>query len=81
VDTSEVFKRKNVADTLRRLRDAGLLHTGAVSTDEKTVDQAVAALDGGELLNVIEYQRAVHAESKTLDDAAVRGVSPVGGHL
>ena len=81
VDTSEVFKRKNVADTLRRLRDAGLLHVGAVSTDEKTVDQAVAALDGGELLNVIEYQRAVHAESKTLDDAAVRGVSPVGGHL
>jgi deoxycytidylate deaminase len=81
VDTSEVFKRENVADTLRRLHDAGLLHIDAVSTDENTVDRALAALDGGELLNVIEYQRAVHAEAKTLDDAAVRGVSPVGGDL
>ena len=74
-------KRENVADTLRRLHDAGLLHADAVLTDENTADRALAALDGGELLNVIEYQRAVHAEAKTLDDAAVRGVSPVGGDL
>ena len=79
VDTSELFKRENVADTLRRLHDVGLLHADAVLTDENTADRALAALDGGELLNVIEYQRAVHAEAKTLDDAAVRGVSPVWG--
>jgi cytidine deaminase len=30
---------------------------------------------------VIEYQRAVHAEARAIDDATVRGVSPAGGTL
>lgn len=42
---------------------------------------AAAALDKGELLSVIEYQRAVHAEARAIDDATVRGVSPAGGTL
>ena len=81
VDTSELFKAgergRHAATTPR----CGPVAADAVLTDENTADRALAALDGGELLNVIEYQRAVHAEAKTLDDAAVRGVSPVGGDL
>lgn len=74
-DTSEQFKRRNVEDTLRRLAREGLL-AGAPSNPvtPETVDRALAALDGGELMSVIEYQRAVHAEAGALDDAAVRGV-------
>ncbi len=33
------------------------------------VDKAVEALKGGELMNVIEYQRAVHAEARAIDVA------------
>jgi cytidine deaminase len=81
-DTSEQFKRANVSDTLRRLKEAKLLgqETAALSDDELT-SKALSALDGGELLAVIEYQRAVHAEAKAIDDATVRGVSPKGGTL
>ena len=81
IDTSEVFKRENVSDTLRRLHGAGLLGAGTAPPDDQTIKRALDALDGGELLNVIEYQRAVHAEARTLDDAAVRGVSPRGGDI
>ena len=80
-DTSELFKRENVADTLRRLRDAKLLSASAEGTDDDLIAMALTALKGGELLSVVEYQRAVHAEAKALDDATVRGVRPVGGDL
>lgn len=81
VDTSEVFKRDNVGDTVRRLREAGMLKSKSGDPHEKAVERALTALKGGHLLSVIEYQRSVHAEAKTLDDAATRGVSPVGGNL
>ncbi|KUI02631.1 hypothetical protein AU188_14580 [Mycobacterium sp. IS-3022] len=80
VDTSEQFKKENLRDTLRRLKDAGMLADG-LDTDDDGVAQAAAALDKGELMSVIEYQRAVHAEAKAIDDATVRGVSPRGGTL
>lgn len=70
-DTSEVLKRQNVAETVLRLINRGLL-TGPNS--EVLVEKVIAALEGGELMSIIEYQRAVHAEASTLDDAAVRGV-------
>jgi deoxycytidylate deaminase len=78
VDTSEKFKRDNLRDTMQRLKKAGLLASGL---DGDGVDEAVAALKGGELMSVIEYQRAVHAEARAIDDATVRGVSPKGGTL
>ena len=79
-DTSEAFKRENLRDTLERLKKAGMLAAGR-EADDAGVDEAAAALKGGELLSVIEYQRAVHAEAKAIDDATVRGVSPQGGTL
>lgn len=81
-DTSEQFKRDSVRDTLERLVDAGLL-TDIAKHDslEGIMDKAIDALDGGHLLSVIEYQRAVHAEAKAIDDATTRGVSTVGGSL
>ena len=81
-DTSERLKRDNVLDTLGRLKAAKLLdkRVSALS-DANLTSRAMAALKGGELLAVIEYQRAVHAEAKAIDDATVRGVSPRGGTL
>jgi deoxycytidylate deaminase len=82
VDTSERFKQDNVLDTVRRLRDAGLLNAEAAGLpDLELAKTAIAALKGGDLLGVIEYQRAVHAEAHAVDDATVRGVSPSGGTL
>lgn len=78
VDTSEKFKRDNLRDTMQRLKKAGLL---ADDLDDDGVDQAVTALKGGELMSVIEYQRAVHAEARAIDDATVRGISPKAGVL
>jgi deoxycytidylate deaminase len=81
-DTSEQLKRDNVLDTLGRLRKAGMLDSQAAALpDAELASSAIAALKGGELLAVIEYQRAVHAEAKAIDDATVRGVSPKGGTL
>jgi cytidine deaminase len=79
-DTSEIFKRENLRDTLKRLKEAGLL-ADTLNADDAGVALASAVLDKGELLSVIEYQRAVHAEAKAIDDATVRGVSPAGGTL
>lgn len=79
-DTSEKFKRENLRDTLKRLKEADLL-TDTLDADDEGVARATAALDKGELLSVIEYQRAVHAEAKAIDDATIRGVSPAGGTL
>jgi deoxycytidylate deaminase len=82
VDTSETFKKENVLDTVRRLRDAGLLKDEAKALqDDELTQRAMTALKGGDLLSVIEYQRAVHAEAHAIDDATIRGVSPRGGTL
>jgi cytidine deaminase len=81
-DTSERLKRDNVLDTMSRLKVSDLLRPEvAAQTDEDLVTAAIDALKGGELLAVIEYQRAVHAEAKAIDDATVRAVSPAGGTL
>jgi deoxycytidylate deaminase len=81
-DTSEQFKRDNLRDTLHKLRDAGMLsadHDGEIS--DEAVTKAAQALKRGELMSVIEYQRAVHAEARAIDDATVRGISTQGGTL
>jgi deoxycytidylate deaminase len=80
-DTSEQFKRDNLRDTLLRLQEAGMLSAELPAIDDEAVTKAAEALERGELMSVIEYQRAVHAEAKAIDDATVRGVSPKGGTL
>ncbi|MCV7011919.1 deaminase [Mycolicibacterium madagascariense] len=81
VDTSEQFKRDNLRDTLLKLRDAGMLSADLEEVDDGTVTRAAEALKRGELMSVIEYQRAVHAEARSIDDATVRGISTKGGTL
>lgn len=78
-DTSEMFKQANVRDTLELLDRAQLLAPGLNMTDAGVA--ALTALKGGQLMDVIEYQRAVHAEARCLDDALIRGISPVDGRL
>lgn len=80
IDTSEQFKRESLLDTLQRLKDAGML-TAAVEADEQGVAQAAEALKKGALMSTIEYQRAVHAEARAIDEATIRGISPAGGTL
>ncbi len=83
-DASERAKQENVRDTLQRFAEAGLLadsHSRNGKPEQETIRTALSALEGGALLGVIEYQRAVHAEAKAIDDATVRGVSPTGGTL
>lgn len=80
-DTSEQFKQDNLRDTLQRLKFAGLLSEKLIEVDDEAVDLAATVLKGGELMSVIEYQRAVHAEAKAIDDATIRGITPVGGTL
>jgi deoxycytidylate deaminase len=80
-DTSEVFKRDNLRDTLVRLQKAGMLSDDYSDVDDEAVTKAADALAKGELMSVIEYQRAVHAEARAIDDATVRGVSPKDGTL
>ena len=80
-DTSEQYKRDNLRDTLLKLQQAGLLREDLPHIDDEAVTEAAQALKRGELMSVIEYQRAVHAEARTIDDATVRGVSPSGGTL
>lgn len=71
VDKSEALKRELLADTLRRLADAGLLKETDVTPD--LVTDVGARLEGAQLLSVIEYQRPVHAEQAAISDAARRG--------
>lgn len=76
-DTSELLKEANVTDTVHRLIEAGWVPPECGESDTPA-KQALEALRGGELLNVIEYQRPVHAEAQAIDDAARRGVATAG---
>lgn len=80
VDTSEQFKHDTLRDTLQRLQDAGLL-VDKVRPDDQGISQAAAALKKGSLMSIIEYQRAVHAEARAIDEATIQGISPAGGTL
>lgn len=80
IDTSEQFKHDSLRDTLRRLKDAGLL-ADSVQPDEQGIAHAAAALKKGSLMSIIEYQRAVHAEARAIDEATIQGISPAGGTL
>jgi deoxycytidylate deaminase len=80
-DTSEKFKRDNLRDTLTRLLAAGMLRADHTDIDDEAVTKAAEALAKGELMSVVEYQRAVHAEARAIDDATIRGISTRDGAL
>jgi cytidine deaminase len=75
---SEVFQRLQAAEMLTgdmAAKNAREAATELVSGSRKTV------LAGTQILNVIEYGRAVHAETAAITDAARRGVSVQGATL
>lgn len=83
-DSSDVVRRGMLAEVLERLIQAGWLRD---EQKEKGVDKLVSeALDqqtppilkGTQVMRVVEYGRAVHAEMAAIVDAASRGV-PVRG--
>lgn len=77
-DTSERFKRDNARDTLHRLQKAGLLANPLSDEGDR---KAFAALAEGRIMEVIEYQRAVHAEARAMDECSRLPISPAGGKL
>jgi cytidine deaminase len=82
-DTSHKRLRALLADVLRRLGQAGwLVEERARQPLERLVQQALSEgarpMAGAQLLSIIEFLRAVHAEGAALMDAAKRGVSVKG---
>jgi deoxycytidylate deaminase len=84
-ETNDRMKRHMLVDLLERLRTAGWVN----KTDQEIktlVGEAVAGsrespLRGSRLMNLIEFNRAVHAEMAALVDAARRGVAVQGATL
>jgi deoxycytidylate deaminase len=83
-DSSDVVRRGMLAEVLERLISAGWI---SEEQKQKGVDQLVAEalgqrtppiLKGTQVMRVLEYGRAVHAEMAAIVDAASRGV-PVRG--
>ena len=78
-DFSEHERREVLADTLQRLANEGWL-TDAQSTAfqanrEQSLNEFTNALAGGRILDVIEFQRPVHAEMMAITNAARRGIA------
>ena len=80
-DSSDLKKRVMAAEVLGRLNTAGWLSENHKSKSPE--DLAAMALDDGvspvlrntQLMRVVEYVRAVHAEMSAITDAARRGTS------
>lgn len=86
-DPSNIRRNRLLADLLQSLAAAGQL---APATTERVSPESVAELidelwrdplKSALLRDVIEFQRAVHAEMGALSDAAMRGVSVEGATL
>lgn len=76
-DPNERQKSDLLRDTIHRLRIKGIIPP-ASPTDEADFQTIREALEGSQLMSVIEYQRPIHAEVAAISDAARRG-QPVAG--
>jgi len=83
-DTSTRRKKNLLADILKRLQDEKWLKSDKSTKDiDKLIDEAVAGhssplIPGAQIMNVLAFGRAVHAEMAALMDAARRGISVKG---
>jgi cytidine deaminase len=80
-DSSDAMKRRAFADVLSKLRESGWLAPDKSDRDIETlVEEALKQtnIKGTQLMNTIEFMRAVHAEMAALINAATRGVSVKG---
>jgi cytidine deaminase len=86
-DSSDVVRRSMLAEVLERLINAGWLRdektsAGVEELVSEALDQATPPiLKGSQVMRVVEYGRAVHAEMAAIVDAASRGVSVKDGTL
>jgi deoxycytidylate deaminase len=86
-DSSDVMRRALVTDVIHRMRDAGWLSEERMNQSvENLVEEALrrgagSLMSGSHVMNIIEFNRAVHAEMAALVDAARRGVSVAGNTL
>lgn len=80
-DSNDRSKRQLLADLLERLKNEGWLSEdkGKLSTDDlmklALKEPSSSLLQKAQIMNVIEFGRAVHAEMAALIDAARRGVA------
>lgn len=83
-DANTVRKRQMVADVVKRLRDAGELKNNEIKDHEIEayyIDSSEASLKKSQIMDTLEYGRAVHAEMAAISSAARIGVSVKGGIL
>jgi cytidine deaminase len=86
-DSSDTIRRSMLAEVLERLVKAGWLVQSKQDTAisllvAEALDQAdPPILRGTQVMRVIEYGRAIHAEMAAIVDAALRGVSIADGVL
>lgn len=82
-DANTVRKRQMVADIVRRLRDSGALRDGEIADHEieaKFID-GDGPLKKSQIMDTLEYGRAVHAEMAVISSLARKGVAVQGGSL
>ena len=81
-DTSDRYKRNNLAEILDQLRDQGWLSESVAQlTTSERLDRCLPLMRSTRLMNSIEFGRAVHAEMVAITGAALRGISLGGGTL
>jgi len=83
-DSSDAMKRRAFADILSKLHESGWLAPDKSDKDIETlVEEALkqTPIKGTQLMNSVEFMRAVHAEMAALINAAARGVSVKGSVL
>ena len=83
-DINTVRKRQMVTEIVQILRDVGELKNGTLTNDEiesKFLDQYGAPLIKSQIMDTLEYGRAVHAEMAALSNAARLGLFVGGGSL
>lgn len=77
-DVNTVRKRQMVADIVRRLRDNQFLRNSEIpdyEIESRFIDADNAPLKKSQIMDTLEYGRAVHAEMAALSTAARNGIS------
>jgi deoxycytidylate deaminase len=84
-DSSTEIKKRALGQILRRLLDKGWLKdevaaamAGGATPVKDLVEEVAQAAEGTDLMNVLEFGRALHAEMAAIVSAARRG-APIGG--
>jgi deoxycytidylate deaminase len=76
-DTSDVVKKRNLAEVLGILRDNKLLTDEATQEDfKRLLTRCIPLMKPSRIMNSTEFGRAVHAEMDAIIGCARRGISP-----